>query len=346
MDSLRNMISNLYIYKGKEDFSNQILTNNSGESNKLEENKISNNINTNNINSELNQNYSNSKLNVSRYRYCDYCRDRDTNISNEKKKIKKTFKPSVNYFTNNISYNYLFNGKPNHIKRNKDLIREKEYQMKEERLRKENEALQLLLMNSNQKKNKLYEVNSRLYEYEKNQKINPKFKINQSRAQSSKVNLDKRNLNVKNFLERNPSLNYYNNFYLNQSLKLPSINQNSKLIKETFSNLNLHKDYGRIPEYLIRMKEETRLQKEEEKFLEQEKHLPRGTRILPEEEKKERINELSNMKKELEDELFQMPIARLSKRQIERKGEIEKSLYDIEEELNRLTSYRVVVVKI
>jgi hypothetical protein len=56
--------------------------------------------------------------------------------------------------------------------------------MKEERLRKENEALQLLLMNSNQKKNKLYEVNSRLYEYEKNQKINPKFKINQSRAQS------------------------------------------------------------------------------------------------------------------------------------------------------------------
>ena len=52
------------------------------------------------------------------------------------------------------------------------------------------------------------------------------------------------------------------------------------------------------------------------------------------------------MKKELEDELFQMPIARLSKRQIERKGEIEKSLYDIEEELNRLTSYRVVVVKI
>ena len=218
--------------------------------------------------------------------------------------------------------------------------------MKEERLRKENEALQLLLMNSNQKKNKLYEVNSRLYEYEKNQKINPKFKINQSRAQSSKVNLDKRNLNVKNFLERNPSLNYYNNFYLNQSLKLPSINQDSKLIKETFSNLNLHKDYGRIPEYLIRMKEETRLQKEEEKFLEQEKLLPRGTRILPEEEKKERINELSNMKKELEDELFQMPIARLSKRQIERKGEIEKSLYDIEEELNRLTSYRVVVVKI
>jgi hypothetical protein len=89
MDSLRNMISNLYIYKGNEDFSNQNLTNNSGESNKLEENKISSNINTNNINSELNQNYSNSKLNVSRYRYCDYCRDRDINISNEKKKIKK-----------------------------------------------------------------------------------------------------------------------------------------------------------------------------------------------------------------------------------------------------------------
>ena len=52
------------------------------------------------------------------------------------------------------------------------------------------------------------------------------------------------------------------------------------------------------------------------------------------------------MKRELEEELFQLPIARLSLRQIERKGEIQKSLNDIDVELNRLISYKVVVVKI
>ena len=107
----------------------------------------------------------------------------------------------------------------------------------------------------------------------------------------------------------------------------------------------LHKDFGRTPEYLERMKEELKLQKEEELLKEKEKKLPKGTRFLPEEEKKERLKELTVLKKELENELFSLPIARLSKKQIERKGEIEKSLNDIDDEMNRL-SYKEVVVKI
>ena len=93
------------------------------------------------------------------------------------------------------------------------------------------------------------------------------------------------------------------------------------------------------------MKEELKLQKEEELLKEKEKKLPKGTRFLPEEEKKERLKELTVLKKELENELFSLPIARLSKKQIERKGEIEKSLNDIDDEMNRL-SYKEVIIKI
>jgi len=352
MDGLRNMISNLYIYNGDSDNSTlPLITNNNETSNNIPEEIINeNDISNNNISSELHHNHSNSDVNMSHsgYKYCEYCKDRNLNYSNEKKEIKKSFKPSINYYSNSYTYNNndsIYKRK-DFIRRNKDLIKEKEYQIKEEKLRKENEALQLLLKNSQQlKNNRNNNVISRLYDYEKYQKVNPKFKLNESRAQSSRIYLNKKNI-IKDIIKKNPSLGYYNDLILKQNLKLPKIYKDPFFIKENFTNLNLHKNFGRIPEYLLRLKEETRLQKEKEKFLENEKYLPKGTRILPEEEKKERIEELSKMKRELEEELFQLPIARLSLRQIERKGEIQKSLNDIDVELNRLISYKVVVVKI
>ena len=78
---------------------------------------------------------------------------------------------------------------------------------------------------------------------------------------------------------------------------------------------------------------------------ERERRLPKGTRFLDENERKSRMIELSNLKRDLEDELFKLPIARLSYKQIERKGEIEKALDTIDEEMNRL-SYKDVIVKI
>ena len=87
-------------------------------------------------------------------------------------------------------------------------------------------------------------------------------------------------------------------------------------------------------------------EKKNDKEIEIENNLPRNMRVLSEDEKNERIKELTYLKKELEDELFEFPIARLSLRQKERKAHIEKCLYDIDEELNRLTSLKVVVVKI
>jgi len=354
MDNLRNIISNLEIYQGGN-YSNRLplFSNNYGDT---KENKYYyNNISNIYKNSDLEHSY-NSKLNISHYKYCDYCKDKDNQNSNENEN-ESPIKVSSNYYT--IKDDYFKRKNINFIKRNIDYVREQEYKMREEKLRQENEALKLLLLNSHSKKN--FGVNPRLYDYEKNQRV--RFKLKGQRAQSSNVILEKREGDYS--LEKDGTLKYFGNLY--NSVKLPKINNNTEIVpvKDSFSYLNLDKkkklrllkNNKSVNYYnnssnnnsLNNIKEEN-IKEEEEKNYEKEKefenNLPRNMRVLSEEEKNDRIKELTYLKKELEDELFELPIARLSLRQKERKTQIEKCLYDIDEELNRLTSLKVVVVKI
>jgi hypothetical protein len=155
--------------------------------------------------------------------------------------------------------------------------------------------------------------------------------LHKNHPESQTVKLDP----IKKYLYEN-KYNYNN--YSN------SIKNDNNLISPG-NNLFLHKDYGRIPAYLLRRKEELKSYKEDKIRREKERRLPKGTRFLDENERKSRMIELSNLKRDLEDELFKLPIARLSYKQIERKGEIEKALDTIDEEMNRL-SYKDVIVKI
>lgn len=75
------------------------------------------------------------------------------------------------------------------------------------------------------------------------------------------------------------------------------------------------------------------------------KRLPSGYRILSEKERLERLIALKIEERKLEDEIYQFPIARLSKKQLERKEYIEKRLNEIEEKKNKLIGYKEVVVK-
>ena len=101
-----------------------------------------------------------------------------------------------------------------------------------------------------------------------------------------------------------------------------------------------------MPEYLEKRKKEIQEQKELEIKKEKEKKIPTGWKILSEEERTQRLNDLNNEKKELEEKLYKLPIARLSRQQEELKKNIEKSLYDIDEKLNKLIGYKEVIVKI
>ena len=340
MENLRNIISNLYIYQFQKgnDYSNISIN----KSNNLDKSS---------------RDPSPIPMNNSIHNY------------NEIPKIKNSIPKKNNIINKNIrSYSPNYNIIPetniiksniNFIAKNKELLKEKEYKMREERLRKENEALNLLLSQKESQNKNYSNIQSRLYDYEQNQKIKKKNmrkkltnkilnkKINNNekiRSQSSEI----RQKTEEDIIDEK-TLKYYQN--LGNSIILPKIKpETSPINNEILKNLNnnimfLHKDYGRTPEYLEKMKEELKLKKEEEKLKEKEKKLPKGTKFLPEEEKKERLNELFILKKDFENELFSLPIARLSKKQIERKGEIEKKLDEIDDEINRL-SYKEVVIKI
>ena len=322
MDSIRNIISNLYIYK----FQN----NDNLNMNKMNLNSNISNINESMSHEELNEAPSNI-----------YYEDKPK-INNNKSKVltnqnllsnnnvKKSREKLDNYNRNYIAQknSNFFKNEVNYVSKNKELLREQQHQMKELKMKKEIDALNLLL---SYKTRNTEGVRPRIYDYEQKQQLNKKKLIKKGQFK------------IRNLSSQKPEKNYYGPHNQMKSVKLPMIKPSSSPLMEGGIPL-LHKDYGKMPEYLERRKKELQEQKELNILKQKEKSLPKGCRIMPEEERQERIQELTNMKKELEDELYQLPIARLSKKQIERKGIIEKSLFEIDEKMNRLVGYKEVII--
>ena len=218
--------------------------------------------------------------------------------------------------------------------------------------KKENDAVNLLL---NNKARSNSDVRSKLYDYEIKQK-KERMKLLKKRGiklrnYSSKKNLRHNNTQNKIILDNKTSNNNSNNipYELNnvnaKSLKLPKIQ-----IKPSSSPMLdgvplLHKDYGKMPEYLEKRKLEIKEAKELEILKQREKKLPSGYKILSEDERQSRLSSLKNQKKELEEELFKLPIARLSMKQKKSKESLEKNLFDIEEKIYKLIGYKEVIIK-
>ena len=355
MDSIRNIISNLYIYKFRN--VDNLNMNNFGkkylgeDSPKKEESleKINQEIITNN--NQIKNNNKNIYVNI--------------NINNRTKNPRLD-----NYNQKYISYknnNFLKND-VNYVLKNKELIKEQENLMKELKMKKENEAINLLL---NNKARNNSDVRSKLYDYEIKQKkermkllkkkgiklrnFSSKREMHRNNSQSgAKINTlvsnnnINQNINELEYYQNNPELkeaNMKQNHDFTKSVKLPRIQ-----IKPSSSPMLdgvplLHKDFGKMPEYLEKRKQEIKEEKEMELLREKEKKLPSGYKILSEEERQQRLNNLKNQKRELEEELYKLPIARLSMKQKKTKETIEKSLFDIEEKIYKLIGYKEVIVK-
>ena len=292
MESLREIISNLDVYKNKT--CDSILFNNYY----IQED-------SSNKNSAWNNQYISLPVG---------------NKTKTTKVIAKSVRTSVDSKKQYQNKNFLYKEGIDFVAKNKDIIKEKEYKVKEDKLRKENEALKLLL--NNRKPNQYNYISSRVYNIKKPSNIK-KYKYRSNSSQNAK----------------SKDIKYIGGLY--NSADLPRI-PSSTHKKE--NSAILHKDFGKTPEYLERMKEEYKEQKANEKLKEKEKKLPKGTKFLPESERLQRIEELNIEQKELEDELFALPITRLSQKMINRKAEIEKRLYEIETEQRRL-SYKNVVVQ-
>ena len=343
MDSIRNIISNLYIYK----FQNidNLNMNKFGKKYKVEDSpskeetfeKIKQDIITNNNQIKNNKNiYVNININN---------KTKNPRIDNYNQKYISL--KSNNFLKNDVNY----------VLKNKELIREQENLMKEMKLKKENEAINLLLNNKTRNNG---DVRSKLYDYEVKQK-----KEREKLLKKKGIKLNNRNLSSKRAVRRPHNNNSQPKTRNNNYINVYEYNQNSPQMNEDFTKSVklpriqvkpssspmlegvpiLHKDFGKMPEYLEKRKQEIKEAKELEIIKQKEKKLPSGYKILTEEERQERLNNLKNQKRELEEELFKLPIARLSMKQKKTKETLEKSLFDIEDKIYKLIGYKEVIVK-
>ena len=351
MDSIRNIISNLYIYKFKN--IDNLNMNNFGKKYRGEDSP-SKEETIEKINQEIIANNNQIKQNNNVYV--------NININN------RTKNPRIdNYNQKYISLknnNFLKND-VNYVLKNKELIKEQENLMKELKLKKENEAINILLNNKTRSSS---DVRSKLYDYEIKQK-QEKIKL------LKKKGIKLRNLSSKRELRHNNSqhkTNFNNNILNNDNINGLEYNQNRLQMNENDLKQNndftkslklpriqikpssspmldgvplLHKDFGKMPEYLEKRKQEIKEAKEIEMLREKERKLPLGYKMLSEEERQERLNNLKNQKRELEEELYKLPIARLSMKQKKAKETIEKALFDIDEKIYKLIGYKEVIVR-
>ena len=390
MENLRNMISNLYIYRfqnnnnnnNNNNFYNNINNvsninpiNFSGNDDLADDYEIINNLNTNkkttnnniqnknNLNSNnniltINNKYSNTlekpfqslkSENIDNY-------NSNNKINNNRLMSKEKTKEEI---LNNNNNHFMIKSGINYVVRNKKLLKEKEWKMREERLKKENEALHLLLSHKPKPNN----VRSKLFDYqEKQSKIKKVGNLN-NRSHSSngnkklingikKYNLYYNNENLENneneIVLNNYDLKYYKN--LAGNLILPKIKpetsplaniqeKDESILKENLNDKNsIDKENNNIDNNQVIKDDFEEKINDIKKTLQQQN---KSDKYMTEEEKKEKMNELNLRKKDLEIELFKLPIARLSKRQIERKSEIEKSLDNIDYELNKLSYVKI-----
>ena len=390
MEKLRNIISNLYIYRfqnnnnnnNNNNFYNNINNvsninpiNFSGNDDLADDYEIINNLNINkkptNHNNQNKNNSNNNTLTINNKfsntlekpfqslkseNIDNYNNNTNTKIKNNKFIEKEKIKEEIN----NNNNHFMIKSGINYVVRNKKLLKEKEWKMREERLKKENEALHLLLSHKPKPNN----VRSKLFDYqEKQSKIKKVGNLN-NRSHSSNGNkklingIKKYNLyynnneNVENneneIVLNNYDLKYYKNLAGNlilpkikpetsplaniqekdESVLKESINEKNSMDKENNNNDNNQIIKDDFEEKINDIKKTLQQQNKNEKY-------------MTEEEKKEKMNELNLRKKDLEIELFKLPIARLSKRQIERKSEIEKSLDNIDYELNKLSYVKI-----
>ena len=340
MDNIRNIISSLYIYNNQT--SDNLNMNNFAIKSKPEE-------------SLFQEKLEKSKENINNYQINN---SRKITIENVKTNNRQMSPRLDNYNQKYVSIknmNFLKN-EINYVLKNKELLREQENLMKELKLKKENDALNLLL---SQKSKNINGVRSKLYDYEIKQK-QQKMKLLKNNKSKNKVrnySSQKPYRKINNYYSKSTEyddeyeyelpINEYkkpkNNF--TKSVKLPQIQVKPSSSPVLEGLPILHKDYGKMPEYLEKRKKELQFHKEEEIKRQKEKKLPSGYKILTEEERQERLAALKEEERQLEEELYSLPIARLSEKQRKRKEYIEKTLLDNEEKKNKLIGYKEVIIK-
>ena len=132
--------------------------------------------------------------------------------------------------------------------------------------------------------------------------------------------------------------------YIKENRKLIIDNKNQIKHKniDVINNLK-HKNYGKVPSYIKRYELERELKKEEIKKQKEAEKIPKGTKLLSEEERTNTLNSLINNKKELINQLEKMPITKRTLATQNKKDEIYKQLEEIEKGIEMFSKNQVYI---
>ena len=91
----------------------------------------------------------------------------------------------------------------------------------------------------------------------------------------------------------------------------------------------MHKNYGKVPRYIDKYNQERHDIKIQEMIEEEKAKIPAGTRLMPEEERQETLNDLLESRKEVNTALEKLPV-------VPRTIAVERHKRDLEEKLVRI----------
>ena len=111
------------------------------------------------------------------------------------------------------------------------------------------------------------------------------------------------------------------------------------------NQLKKHAEFGKIPEYLSRMAEEKKQKGEEEAERVRKSKMPEGCRHMSEEEKEKAISDLQSSRREVLDQMKNLPLRIETLGQRRRKLELELKLGEIEKTLEKL-SEKIVYIRV
>jgi hypothetical protein len=149
--------------------------------------------------------------------------------------------------------------------------------------------------------------------YGRNNSLLPKITLSPRKLKN--ITRDGTNLTNKKIITRNISFNCRND--------------RSKMRPFT-SKSPLHKEYGKVPKYLQEIKKNAEILKEIEKKKKEEEKYPKGTRLLPEEERLLTLHKLEESKKELENLIEKLPITLNSLSLKKKQEKLYKELDEVE----------------
>jgi hypothetical protein len=114
-------------------------------------------------------------------------------------------------------------------------------------------------------------------------------------------------------------------------------------LKEASNAADHHKNFGKIPGYINRYKNDADERIERMRRQEEEAKMPPGTRLMGEEERLQTLQELQETKKDIQNMLERLPIAQRTQAGEKRKREMEEKLMRIERAIETFSKKTVYI---